>query len=392
MKYSNHYSLNSFWTKFLLPPDGEDHPPTEGRFSVTDLIGPPRIRTLKIKYWDILEEDISERVWRVDGIIMDEKLSQVAESFNVEGQRKRYLLKYKMEKKIGVNNKRPTIVGVPDVIDTSHRRITDWKKTLQSKVTKEDFNDWWKQLDIYSYLYNTQNPSLKDQLGCFGVEEETLSIFIRDFRLLSSRFNTGISIPIVERSRLVSRMAEIENYIKDRLKDHLENPERECLAEEKWNTEDLFAIIKRGNKRALKVCDSEKEAIRYLNSKKIKDEKKASCYSLEVRPGISKRCQKYCPVREVCEYSPAFNKERVSTLSPPKEQLWKEIIPETIINTADIAPPYIGGTPSLQDLVLEIPSYQEYSTPPPLPHERRARPRPLPSEDFRMRGIEEEQS
>ena len=101
-------------------------------------------------------------------------------------------------------------------------------------------------------------------------------------------------------------LEEIEKYIVSKIKS-FEEAEKladadlpECTKEERWATEDKWAIMKTGRKTALKLCNSEEEA------KSLMDQMGGS--SIEFRPGVSKKCLDYCSCKEFCPFYKSMKK------------------------------------------------------------------------------------
>ena len=60
--------------------------------------------------------------------------------------------------------------------------------------------------------------------------------------------------------------------------------------------------MKEGRKSAVRVLDTEDEAIVYLSGNKIKEVDKKKCQIVE-RVGEAIRCKAYCLVRDICKYN-----------------------------------------------------------------------------------------
>ena len=73
-----------------------------------------------------------------------------------------------------------------------------------------------------------------------------------------------------------------------------------CSPEERWERPTTWAVIKKGNKRAARVLESEQAAKDWID---LAGETNAK-YEIELRPGESIRCKDYCLVREVCQFNP----------------------------------------------------------------------------------------
>ena len=101
-------------------------------------------------------------------------------------------------------------------------------------------------------------------------------------------------------------LEEIEKFIFDKVAE-LEKAElladgelTPCSKEERWATEDKWAIMKAGRKTALKVCSSEEEAKSLMETMGGTD--------IEFRQGESKKCSDYCTVCQFCPFYKSLNK------------------------------------------------------------------------------------
>ena len=67
-----------------------------------------------------------------------------------------------------------------------------------------------------------------------------------------------------------------------------------CSAEQRWATEDRWALMKKNAKKALKLCQSEDEA------KELLEQGKGDY--IEFRAGEDKKCTEYCSCNKWCSY------------------------------------------------------------------------------------------
>ena len=67
-----------------------------------------------------------------------------------------------------------------------------------------------------------------------------------------------------------------------------------CTPEERFNSGDKYAVMKKGRKTALRVLDSLEEAEQWM-AENGGDE-------IQVRPGENKKCMDYCAACEFCNY------------------------------------------------------------------------------------------
>ena len=75
-----------------------------------------------------------------------------------------------------------------------------------------------------------------------------------------------------------------------------------CSDKDMWKKEDTWAVKKKGQKRAIRVLDSEEEAVKYMewhNETDIAYVKKTHL-EIEFRGGEYTRCGNYCSVADFC--------------------------------------------------------------------------------------------
>ena len=68
-----------------------------------------------------------------------------------------------------------------------------------------------------------------------------------------------------------------------------------CSEEERWASPTLYAVMKQGRKSAVKICSTAEEAQALIDTD-------VEHLYLEVRPGVSRRCEDYCPVAQFCNW------------------------------------------------------------------------------------------
>ena len=70
----------------------------------------------------------------------------------------------------------------------------------------------------------------------------------------------------------------------------------ECSPSERWTTPAKWAVMKEGRKTAVKLCDTEEEALNFISE--LEKEK----HFVEERKGQDKKCSDYCPCAAFCSY------------------------------------------------------------------------------------------
>jgi len=286
-KLTNKYNLPSPFPEII---EAGGHAPREGRYSVTDLLGPPLIRTLKLTHYEELCSDVSDYLWMLMGTAVDEMLSKwMGENAQVKMEHDYFP---------GI-----TVVGVADVLKPPV--IEDWKVTsVYTLDNNERLQEYANQLNMYVELWDKTNMKVDSRLYCATpIQEIYNNLYLRDWIPSKAKFDPSypkIQFKRINQTPSLLPAVQRENLLLSRLVDHMENPDRECTPEEKWQSETTYAVKKKNRKTALRVLPTDDDAIRWMANK---DE---SGLYIEERPGKCARCLSYCPVSNVC---PFFNKE-----------------------------------------------------------------------------------
>jgi hypothetical protein len=287
---------------------GEYRPKGGDRFSTTDLVNPPLMRTLKVRHWDEIEQDASEFLWLLLGKVVHKILEGHGEAnaFTEE----------KLVHKYGDYD----IVGKSD--NYKDEVVHDFKLTSVGAFYKEK-PEWIAAQNIYAYLWKQHG---------FDTKALKIQAILRDwikFRAFYQADYPDIAFQTVELP--LWSIEETDKYIAGRLLDHTENPERECFPIEKWAlievTEDdgtknkvpeAYAVKKKGGKQAIRVYSNESVAEKWIYehqvlptaTREVKGEikpvlkKDVKEYEIEVRKGEPIRCLMYCSVGSVCPFHP----------------------------------------------------------------------------------------
>lgn len=261
--------------------------PKENRFSVTDLIGPPLIRQLKLKHWKELKEDASERLWALLGQAVDKVVSENATGAVVQD-------------KFEISVDGAVVVGKMDIWYPEWERIEDWKVTSVWSFLLGDKKDWEKQLNCYAWGKRKQfiEQGLDNRIS-----KLVINAILRDWQKSKMlRDKDYPRIPFVSKEIPLWTFEEQEQYIKDQLEYHRMAEPEECTAEEKWEKPITYAVMKKGRKSALRVLDSEEKAQDWKADRGGLEPKGSNNLSIETRLGECIRCENYCPVRMVCPY------------------------------------------------------------------------------------------
>lgn len=256
--------------------------PSSTRFSVSDLIAPPQIHRLKMGHWDELKEDASDRLWVL--------LGSATHYVLVKGADKNTLSEEKMEAKVGA----VTVVGMADLWDNGE--LSDWKVTSVYSFILGDKPEWEAQLNLYAWLYRQHG---------FEVDKLTINAILRDWQGSKALADSDYPrIPFQSVDIPIWTPAKCGQFIKDSIAERtIFGDVRPCTPAEMWERPTQYAVMKDGNKRALRVFDKENEALNYISSlvDPSSDNFKKGTYRMDTRTGARVRCASYCPVNEYCQ-------------------------------------------------------------------------------------------
>jgi hypothetical protein len=257
--------------------------PIAGQISVTELISPPQIRALTIKHWDEITEDASERLWAAVDSLMHQMLENHAD---ISRHRAEQTLSTEVE---GVNVTGTFDLYYEDGVLTDYKFVSVW--TTMNGVKEE----WEQQLNLYAHL-----------LRLTGARVETLQVvaIYRDWTK-SKAFDSNYPSTQVQTFAVPLWSIEAtENFLLERVRLHVKAEIGEvlpCTPEERWERPTRFAVMKQGQKRAVRVFDTREEAESNIT--------KASLY-VEERTGSSVRCESYCRVASFCPQYARMRGER----------------------------------------------------------------------------------
>jgi hypothetical protein len=260
--------------------------PVSGQISVTELISPPQIRALTIKHWDEITEDASERLWAAVGSLMHQMLESHADIPRHQAER---TLSTIVE---GVNVTGTFDLYYEDGVLTDYKFVSVW--TTMNGVKEE----WQQQLNLYAHL-----------LSLTGARVESLQVvaIYRDWSK-SKVFDSNYPSTQVQTFTVPLWSNEVtESFLLERVRLHLKAEAGEvlpCTPEERWERPTRYAVMKRGQKRAVRLYDTREEAVG--NATKV------GLY-VEERPGLNVRCESYCRVSSFCPQYASMKEELLAS-------------------------------------------------------------------------------
>ena len=261
--------------------------------SATTLLKGAKEIILTRRHWDELTDDVSDRIWALFGTAVHSMLEhETPDTFSEE-----YL-----SLKIGGYK----LTGRIDCYDMKRGIVHDYKTASVWKIAMHDFDDWKKQGLIYTHLLRENG---------FPVTEVKFTALLKDFSKSKARFDASYPqspVYVYSFKPTAHDMEWIDGFIKDKIAEIIFNESlpddeiSECTKAERWATDDKYAIMKKGNKKASKVCDSLEQAESYVSANADKDK-------LEIvkREAESKKCNEYCAVKNFCSFYKSLKEDRI---------------------------------------------------------------------------------
>lgn len=256
----------------------------EKQYSVTSLLKGTCQTILERRHTNEIEQDVSEMVWLIFGTAVHSILEQAEET--PDQLKENHFV-------IDVGDYK--LSGIFDLYDAKEKKVIDYKTASVNKVLFNEFEDYRKQLLIYAYMLST--------IG-FECDKGEIVMMLKDHSKTKAKFDSAYpQQPVVIKSFNFKQkdFEEIKTFIEDKFKmfQVLENlPDDKlppCTSEERWHQGNKWAVMKRGKKKAIKLCSSAEEAEQYIG---VTDNN----YFIEFREGKDTKCTDYCGVCKWCKY------------------------------------------------------------------------------------------
>jgi len=277
MKIRNSHGLPAALVDAVSMVDAPDDRRQGADISVTELIGPPRIKQLKDIHYDEVDVDVSDRMHSLMGTAIHSLISKVPMTCSAV----RLFSRWK-----GLD-KHWTVSGEFDLLEDAF--IWDFKPLRAAAVFDGPKLEWIQQLNIYRLLCFDNNINV---IGLKAVP------YIRDFTPVE-RFRNG-KYPKASMIAMDVPMWPIEQaraFVAYRLTEHEKNLP-ECTNEERWAKPHEFALMAKNGKRAVALYDTKEQAERgaFLRTTELKKE-----FYVQERQAESLRCRHYCDFWSWCE-------------------------------------------------------------------------------------------
>jgi len=266
--------------------------------STTRLIAPPRIRVLEMRNWDLIEDDVSNRIFSLLGQSVHHILERAKLKVDLAERR----LFYKDDK---ITNGW-TLSGQFDLL-SRQGDLTDFKVTsawaaLDALTNGKD--EWENQLNVLDFLCRKNQKTLTRYKKEVKVKSLNIMAILRDWSKLKVMQSDNyprkqvVMIPIRRWSE-----EEQENYVQARIKLHQDAEKSDqlplCTAKERWRKEDSYALMLDNRKTARRVLPTREEMDKYMKENKYVEGQ--GC-RVVFRAGEDVRCQHYCSVNQFCSH------------------------------------------------------------------------------------------
>lgn len=256
-------------------------------FTATSLLKPARLAALEKRHKDEAQEDAEDGLYRLYGQIAHGILERANEADLSE---KRFFAEFKGYK---VSAQIDTL-SLKDGVLSDFKFSTAWGFKKDSDPKPE----WCAQLNIQLELMRAN-----------GLDAQKLQIvgLLRDWQISKAKEDSNYpQKPIVILDIPMWSRKTTQLFIEMRIAAHVaaEVSLPECTPEERWSKPDTWAVIKKGQKRAINGGVQLAEDLA-----KAVQEKTPGTF-IEHRPGESVRCKNYCRVSSFCnQYKKETNNE-----------------------------------------------------------------------------------
>lgn len=269
--------------------DTYDGPFPEGTFSVTELLSPARQRQLMRVHGDNLVEDVSDRLWALEGKAIHEVLEK-AEKQGIAEQR----LYREVFPGVTLTGKFDRVALIKDSSD--NWVLQDYKSASVWEIMGDPKPERAQQLNMLAWLA---------RFNSYPVTKLQNVMIFRDWSMRKAKNDSSYpqtKAAIIDQP--VWQDEEIECFVMDRINAHMSAKEKLplCSDEERWMKPPVYAVIKNGNKRAERngLHSSHDAAYDWCEAQGKKLGEKKGEFSIETRRGEAIRCENYCAAASVC--------------------------------------------------------------------------------------------
>lgn len=284
-------------------------------FGVTTLLRPPQAVQLGRLHWDEMEEDVVDRLFQLQGTMRHLLLERAAGPGDIVEE----FFQLSISPPFPIPVAALLVKCVIDHIDQAGL-LTDYKNTsvfnIKEALQYGPDSDWIKQVNMNRWIYEQSRKDFPDMFGHMPrITKMQIIAESRDWRRGEARNDTQ-NYPRQVETFNIPFMAdsEIQKFIYDRVCLHaaarFRNELPPCTDEERWMKPQVFAVMKQGGKRAIKLHKSHDDADKHADELQVsagvfvkgdKSGQPKETYFVVDRPKEYPRCQDYCSASPYCE-------------------------------------------------------------------------------------------
>lgn len=260
----------------------DKYSPGKSDYTTSQLAGTPaRQWALKRKHWADITEDVSDRIYSLSGQskhVVLERAAEFCEQYEYLAEQRFYIVR-----------SGKTVGGQIDLYDKREGILYDWKET-SVYVSYHSLKPEWAAQGNTNRLLLAENGYQVKQIVNIALYRDWKKSLVGSTEKYPPHQVAKFEIPVWPSE-------EIESFISRRLAE-FESAKKElplCSDEERWKADDVYALTKKGNKKAAKLFAAQAEAESHIEIFSIKG------HEIQFRPGVNKRCESYCLVAPWCE-------------------------------------------------------------------------------------------
>lgn len=273
MRYTNRHRIPEVMVRAVM---NDSYSKGDADISVTGLLGPPQMRHLEAKHDDEIVVDVSDQLAALYGKAMH-YIAETAAGGDYNMLTEKLIYSQYLGWKIK---------GQFDHVLLGEGTLIDFKTCNAHKVSDNAVpSEWTAQTNIYRRMLQREKGITINQIQVCAI--------VKDYTRYAARTKQGyppagaftIDVPVWTDEAT-------DAFIEERVRLHQDPNPPPCTDAERWVRDERWAVLKRGNVRAIRVFDNPVEAEQLASTS-------ASLY-IEHRPGEAIRCQDWCLAAPFC--------------------------------------------------------------------------------------------
>ena len=262
----------------------KDYEYKDKRYSVTSILKGYKENLLTRRYSNQIEIDAADSIWMIFGTAVHKVLEESSDDEHL-------LKELKLEMKIPNGY---VLSGIIDLYDTKEKEVIDYKTGSIWKVKFDDWKDYRKQLLYYAVLLEANGYECNKARNVMLLKDHSKRDAMYDSSYPEYPVYTKY-YTFTQEEKDIARQ-EIEEIFKclESLENALDDEIPFCSFEQRWAKADKWAVMKKNNKKAVRVCDNKETAQEYISEGK-------GDY-IEFRQGEDTKCTQYCNCTKYCNY------------------------------------------------------------------------------------------